>query len=220
VSERTTLEAMIMHSDNTATDMVLKHIGPDNVRAFLTSGQFANTLIPDSTLSFFGYLFGAPDYRTFTWDRLVASGGQPFVNPVLNTVTTLASSADDLVSLYSRALHGEFFEHDQTLNELRALLSFGDPIWVVPYPLGVSPFGKGGSIDISGTHILCVPGAMFFDDVWVYFAFILNWSDAAPTDPVTRDAFLKATATSLQLVKDALAAPLSSGPTGRLPATR
>jgi len=54
----------------------------------------------------------------------------------------------------------------------------------------------------------------------VYFAFILDWADAAPTDPVTRDAFLKATATSLQLVKDALAAPLSSGPTGRLPATR
>ncbi|MBA3353841.1 MAG: serine hydrolase, partial [Blastocatellia bacterium] len=32
VTERTTLEAMITHSDNTATDMTLKHVSADQVR--------------------------------------------------------------------------------------------------------------------------------------------------------------------------------------------
>ena len=32
VSERTALEAMILHSDNTGTDMSMKHVGADNVR--------------------------------------------------------------------------------------------------------------------------------------------------------------------------------------------
>ncbi len=37
VSERTTMEAMIVHSDNTATDMILKQAAPDAVREFIAS---------------------------------------------------------------------------------------------------------------------------------------------------------------------------------------
>ena len=37
VSERTTLEAMITRSDNTATDMILKLVGADNVRRFIAA---------------------------------------------------------------------------------------------------------------------------------------------------------------------------------------
>ena len=37
VSERTALEAMILHSDNTGTDMSIKLVGPDNVRGFIAS---------------------------------------------------------------------------------------------------------------------------------------------------------------------------------------
>ena len=59
-----------------------------------------------------------------------------------------------------------------------------------------------------GFHALCVPGALFFDDVWVYFAFILNWTAADVSDPVTCAGFLDATAKALQLVKDSLAAPV------------
>jgi beta-lactamase class A len=116
VSERTAMEAMISHSDNTATDIMLKQAGPDAVRAFLASAGFTSTAIPDSTRSYFGYLKGATDYQTFTWEQLVATADDPFVNPVLNPTSTLASSADDLVSVYSRAMPGEFFEHDETLN--------------------------------------------------------------------------------------------------------
>jgi beta-lactamase class A len=218
VSERTAMAAMISHSDNTATDIMLKHVGPDSVRSFLASAGLSSSAVPDSTRSFIGYLKGAPDYLTFTWERLVATADDPFVNPALNPTSTLASSADDLVSLYSRAMPGEFFEHAETLNSLRTTLSMGDLIWVVPFPLGATSFGKGGGFDAGTFHAVCAPGALCFDDVWLYFAFILNWdTSTADADPATLAAFLAATADALQVVKDSL----DGRPNGpRLPGTR
>lgn len=206
VSERTALEAMILHSDNTGTDMAMKLVGADKVRAFIASAGLTKTLIPESTRSFIGYLLGAPDYLTFTWEQTVAAANDPIVNPPLNQTQTLASSADDLVSYYTRALQGEFFEHEQTLNEYRALLSIGDVIWLLPLPLGVSAFAKGGSIDVPGFHALCAAGGMLFDDTWVYFCFTINWPAAAETDPATVGAWAAASSRALQLVKDSLAA--------------
>ena len=37
VSERTAMEAMILHSDNTAADVCLKNVGPDKVRGLIAS---------------------------------------------------------------------------------------------------------------------------------------------------------------------------------------
>jgi beta-lactamase class A len=204
VSERTALEAMIMHSDNTGTDMSFKQVGPRNVRSLIASAGLTNTLVPESTRVFFGYLLGAKNYKTFTWADLAAANG-PFVNPPLNTVQTMASSADDLVSYYSRAVHGKFFSHSQTLNEFRRILAIGGAIWLLPVPLGVSAFVKGGSIDVPGFHAVCVPGAMVFDDRWVYFCMTINWDANALTDPDTVNAFLAAGSRALTLVKAALA---------------
>jgi beta-lactamase class A len=64
VSQRTALEAMIMHSDNTGTDMCIKHASPDKVRALIASAGLKNTMIPESTRVFFGYLLGAKNYQT------------------------------------------------------------------------------------------------------------------------------------------------------------
>jgi beta-lactamase class A len=83
VSERTALEAMILHSDNTGTDMSIKLVGPDNMRGFIASAGLTNTLVPDSTRVFFGYLVGAPHYKTFTWDDLLAAADDPNVNSPL-----------------------------------------------------------------------------------------------------------------------------------------
>ena len=204
VSQRTALEAMVLHSDNTGTDMSIRAAGIDKVRAFIASAGLRNTLVPDSTRSFFGYLLGASDYLTFTWDELLAAPG-PVVNSPLNDVQSLASSADDFVSYYSRALQGEFFQQDATLDEFRRILAMGDAIWIVPVPLGVSAFVKGGSIDVQGFHAVCVPGGMLFDDRWVYFCFIINWYAPAEFDLVTYGAFLSATNAALQMVKDGLA---------------
>ncbi len=206
VSERTTLEAMITHSDNTATDMALKLAGPGNVRRFIASIGLTSTMIPDSTRIFLGYLLGAANYQTFTWQDLVAAeeAGAPVVNSPLNSVQTMASSADDLVAYYSASLQGAFFSNPATLNQFREILTMGGAIWLVPLPLGVSAFAKGGSIDVPGFHAVCVAGGMFFDNRWVYFCLIINWYAPAGTDTDTVSAFLAAASPALTLVKDAL----------------
>jgi beta-lactamase class A len=204
ISQRTALEAMILHSDNTATDISIKHVGIGRVRAFIARVGLKDTLVPDSTRAFFGYLLGVKDPKRFSWDELQALTDAPEVNPPLNDVQTLASSADDFVSYYSRALRGRFFEHDATLNEFRRILAMGDAIWLVPLPLGVSAFVKGGSIDVPGFHAICVPGGMFFDGRWVYFCLTINWYAQGETDPPAVAAFLKAASTALTMVKNAL----------------
>jgi len=206
VSQRTALEAMIQHSDNTGTDMSLKLVGPENVRQLIASAQLSNTLIPESTRAFFGYLLGAKDYKTFSWNELTAATNNPMVNSPMNQVQTLASSAGDFVSYYSRALQGEFFKNKETLAEYRRILSLGDAIWLVPLPLGGSAFCKGGSIDVVKFHALCAPGGMVFGDRWVYFAFVQNWYAEAESDPKTVAEFTKAISQAMSMVKDALAA--------------
>jgi beta-lactamase class A len=203
VSERTALEAMICHSDNTATDMIFKHVGVGNIRKLIASLRLKQTLVPDSTRIFFGYILGAKDYQHYTWKDLTESDGT-FVKPPLNPVETLASSADDFVSYYSRALRGRLFKHEQTLSQFRAVLSMGDAIWLLPLPIGVSAFVKGGSIDTPGFHAVCVPGGMFFENRWVFFSITINWDAPAETDPDTVKAFLAAGSRALQTVKDVL----------------
>jgi beta-lactamase class A len=206
VSLRTALEAMILHSDNTATDMCLKHVGPEKVRELIASMGLKSTMIPDSTRVFFGYLLGAKDYKNFTWAALGAAANQSMVNKPLNDVVCMSSSADDFVSYYSRALQGQFFQNQQTLNQFRQVLSMGDAIWRMPMPLGVSAFVKGGSIDVPGFHAVCVPGGMLFDDSWVYSCLTINWTAASETDPSTVQAFAAAASRALAMVKEALSA--------------
>jgi beta-lactamase class A len=201
VSERTTLEAMITRSDNTATDMMFKLAGAANVRRFIAASGLRRTLVPDSTRAFSGYLFGAEDYLTLTWERLQEVVKGPIQHPFLNDVETLASSADDLVSYYSRALQGAFFEHRETLNEFRRILTLCDFIYLVPLPMGVSAYAKSGNADTEGFHARSIAGGMFFSEHWVYFAFVINWFAEAPTDPGTVNRFFAAIHKALEIVK-------------------
>jgi beta-lactamase class A len=175
VSERTALEAMITRSDNTATDIIFKLVGADNIRSFVAGAGLINTLLPDSTRALTAYVFGASNYKTITWDELLQVVQGPIVHPFLNDVETFASSADDLVSYYSRALQGEFFRHAETLQEFRRILTLCDFIYLVPLPLGVSAYAKSGNADFPGFHARSIAGAIFFSGRWVYFAFIINW---------------------------------------------
>jgi beta-lactamase class A len=124
----------------------------------------------------------------------------------MNKVETMASTADDFVSYYSRALHGDFFKNKETLNEFRRILAGSDAIWLLPLPLGVSAFVKGGSIDVAGFHAVCAPGGMLFDDRWVYFFVAINWYAKATTDVETASAFAAAASRALTLVKEKLSA--------------
>lgn len=203
VSERTTMEAMITRSDNTATDMMFKLAGANNVRSFVSSIGLTNTFIPDSTRAVTAYVFGVPDYLTISWEDLqpYAKAGK-LVHPFLNDVETLASSADDFVSYYSRALQGQFFKHAATLNEFRRILTLCDFIYLIPVPLGVSAYAKSGNADIPGFHARSFAGGMFANGRWSYFAFIINWDSEAPEDPQTVHQFFAAINQTLTLVKD------------------
>jgi beta-lactamase class A len=204
ISERTAMEAMITHSDNTGTDMVLKEAGAHNVRHFIASIGLKSTMIPDSTRVLSGYLLGAPNYKTITWDELVSLATGSLVYPALNNVETLASSADDLVSFFARALQGRFFRSQQTLQQFRRILSLGDITYMVPFPLGASVFGKAGYFDSPGDHARCIAGGMYFRDRWVYFATILNWTAAELDDSETVAAYFRATRGAIALVQDRL----------------
>ena len=204
VSERTAMEAMITRSDNTATDMMFKAAGTDNVRNFIASAGLTSTRVPESTRAFTGYLFGAPDYKNLTWEQLRQVVTGPVVQPFLNDVQTLASSANDLVSYYSRALQGEFFQHRETLNEFRRVLTLCDFIYLVPLPTGVSAYAKSGNADMAGFHARSIAGGLLFGDQWVYFAFVINWYAGSDDDPETVALFFSAINESLTLVKSAL----------------
>ena len=205
VSERTALEAMITRSDNTATDMIFKVAGVGNIRNFIASAGLLSTRIPNSTRAFAAYLFGVSDYDHVTWEQIdELSHRGVVVQPFLNDVQTLASSPDDLVSYYSRALQGEFFQHDETLTEFRRLLTLCDFIYLIPLPAGVSAYAKSGNVDYPGFHARSIGGGLFFGDQWVYFAFIINWYAMSGADPQTIQQFFAAINQSLTLVKTAL----------------
>jgi beta-lactamase class A len=206
VSERTTLEAMITRSDNTATDMAFKLVGAENVRKLVASAGLKRTLVPDSTRALTAYVFGAPNYKTITWEELQKVVKGPLVHPFLNDVETLASSADDFVSYYSRALQGKFFQHGETLNEFRRILTLCDFIYLVPLPLGVSAYTKSGNADFPGFHARSLAGGIFFSGHWVYFAFIINWYASGGEDTETVDRFFSAIHRALTLIKERLSA--------------
>ena len=101
-------------------------------------------------------------------------------------------------------MQGEFFRHDETLEEFRRILTLCDFIHLIPVPLGVSVFAKSGNADIPGFHARAFAGGMFFDDQWVYFAFILNWYAPAGDDPRTVEKFFAAIHDALARVREAL----------------
>ena len=206
VTLRTALEAMVSHSDNTATDMTLRHVGPERVQAFVEAIGLRRTRIPASTRQFVGYIFGRPDWRATTWADLQADDPGLTPRPILNDEITMASTADDLVAFYARALQGEFFRYAETLAVFRAILSLADAI-AGSMPLGVSAFGKGGSIEFGGNHALTFAGGMYVPDRWVYFALLLNWTDAeAGPGAAVQAPYVAAARTIFALVRDRLGA--------------
>jgi beta-lactamase class A len=122
----------------------------------------------------------------------------------LNDVETLASSADDFVSYYSLALPGALFEHAQTLNEFRRILTLCDFIYLIPLPLGASVYAKSGNADVPGFHARSIAGALFVSNHWVYFAFIINWFTPEAEDPETVAKFFAAINTALSLIMNSL----------------
>lgn len=200
---RTALEAMITHSDNTATDMVLQHVGPERVQAFIDGIGLRQTEIPTSTRQFFGYVAGVPDWQATTWAELQGEDAPGATRPILNDTITMASTASEMVAFYARVLPGEYFQYAETLSEFRNILAMGDVL--ITMPLGVNGFGKGGSIDFDGSHVVTIAGGLYVPDRWVYFALFLNWTDAeGGSSAEVRGPAIAAAKTIFSLVRDRL----------------
>src|SRR5215212_3214421 len=208
VTARTTLQAMILESDDTAADMMLKRIDAERVRGLIADLGLHQTRIPDSTRQYVGYVFGDPDWRTLSWERLLPLVKNTPYPPrfALNDEITMASTADDLVSFYARALPGELFRYPETLAAFREVLSLKDEI-VQIMPLGVNSYLKGGSLDAFSDHVLSAAGGIYAAQRWVYFAVILNWTDAeAGTVASVGPTFVSVAHAAFTAIRDRLGA--------------
>ena len=181
---KSALEAMITHSDNTATDVTLAAVGPDRVRALIAEAGLAATQIPDSTRRLFSYLAGAPDGVDVGWagmQRLIKEPLSKDARAALNDRETMASTADDLVKWYQQALRGSFFKQPETLLEFKRIQAMADSLAYV-VPPDTLAYGKGGSIDWNNFHCFSLAGQMIVAKVPVTFCFTVNWT--GPDDGV------------------------------------
>jgi beta-lactamase class A len=175
---RSVLEAMISHSDNTATDIAIGAVGAAPVRALIAEAGLKATQIPDSTRRLFSWLAGAPEGVDIGWEgieRMQAGLLPGTVRPPLNDQQTMAGTAEEMVSWYRQALSGAFFTEAATLVEFKRIQSMADSI-VHVVPADTAAYAKGGSIDWEGFHCFCLPGQMIVSKVPVTFCFTINWT--------------------------------------------
>jgi beta-lactamase class A len=185
------LEAMIAHSDNTATDIALAEVGADRVRALIAEAGLTRTKIPHSTRRMFSWIAGADAGVDLGWDGVerVAAGPMPAqARQPVNDTETMMSTADDLVRWYQAALSGAYFGKPATLTEFRRIQSMADALPVL-LPPGIYGTGKGGSIDWAGFHCFCMAGQMIVREEPATFCFTVNWTGADDTVGPTFDRF-------------------------------
>ena len=181
---RSVLEAMITHSDNTATDMALAAAGVDKVRALIAEAGLGATQIPHSTRRLFSWLAGAPEGVDLGWEgvqRAVAAPVAGKTRPALNGQQTMASTAEDMVRWYRQALRGTYFKKPGTLLEFKRIQAMASAI-VHSVPPDTIAYAKGGSIEWAGFHCFSLPGQMIVGKVPVTFSFTINWT--GPDDGV------------------------------------
>lgn len=192
------LEAMIAHSDNTATDVAMAAVGADRVRALIAQAGLKRTQVPDSTRRLFSYLAGAPEGVDAGWAGVQRLAETPSAARLaLNDRQTMASTAEDMVSWYRQALGGAFFEKPGTLVEFKRIQAMADAL-VHVVPANTMAYGKGGSIDWQGFYCFCLPGQMIVGKVPVTFCFTINWTGAADGVGAIFQAYKTAIAEVLQ----------------------
>jgi len=199
---RSVLEAMIAHSDNTATDIALKKIGVDAVRALIARVPLQGVRVPTSTRRLFSYIAGAPQGQDLGWagaqavmaDRLP---GQP--RPIVNDVETMVAPASDLVSWYRYVLSGRLFTSATALSEFRRISAMADALSFV-VPAGVAAYGKGGSIVWQGENALSLAGQMVVRGIPASFCFSYNWPGGPDSVPPATEALIPAVRNVLRAV--------------------
>ena len=172
---RNVLEAMISHSDNTATDAAMAAVGVANVRALIKEAGLGQTQIPESTRRLFIFLASGKN-ENIGWAEVLKLLDKPTnVQPTINPTQTMASTSYDMVKWYQDALRGRFFKQPATLLEFKRIQAMADAL-VRVVPPDTMAYGKGGSIDWADFHCFCLPGQMIVKAVPVTFCFTINWT--------------------------------------------
>ncbi|MBR0667626.1 serine hydrolase [Roseomonas hellenica] len=175
---RSVLEAMIAHSDNTATDAAMRKVGAATVRALVEEAGLRQTRIPTSTRRLFSWLAGAPAGTDLDWAGMQAmvAGRTPITpRPAVNDGESILSSAADLVAWYRPALSGGFFTRPETLTEFKRIQAMADAMSMIA-PADTAAYGKGGSIEWDGFNCLCAAGQIVVRGVPATFCFTRNWN--------------------------------------------
>ncbi len=183
---RSVLEAMISHSDNTATDAILAAVGANSVRDMISDVGLTSVSIPDSTRRLFTYLASGQDVDV-SWETLkeyVAS--PPNAQTAINGVQSMLASASDMVRWYETALLDPSFFTPADLAEFKRISSMADALHVI-VPDNIASYGKGGSISWNDFSCISVSGQMVVPTMdpgrpWipVTFSFNVNWGSDEP----------------------------------------
>ncbi|MGH7045029.1 MAG: serine hydrolase [Stellaceae bacterium] len=194
---RVVLEAMITHSDNTATDLAMLKAGVGAVRALIAKAGLRSIRIPDSTRIFASYILGAPAGVDLGWPGILDAAKHPPgpTRPLLNPVVTLAGTARDFVSWYEQALAGVFFAKPETLVEFKRIQAMSDQI-VKTVPANTPAWAKGGEVgNFNGSNAKSFAGQMLArGNTPVTFCFIVNWTSSQNDFPAVEAEFFAAIA--------------------------
>jgi beta-lactamase class A len=202
-SARTILEAMIAHSDNTATDAAMRRVGVDKIRAFLANANLKGARVPDSTRRFFSYLAGYPADADMGWAGIkdfVAGKNRRSPREAINDEQTMVCPAAEFVDYYKRALAGQFFAKPETLVEFKRILAMADAV-TIAIPADTPAYLKGGSIDWEGFHCIAIAGQMIVGRTPVTFCLTLNWRDSEASEAAQVPAYKSAVAGLLARIK-------------------
>ncbi len=176
-SAQVVLEAMIAHSDNTATDIALHRVGPGTVRALIAERGLSATRIPDSTRIMFSTMGGAPPGTDLGWaaTRAIAENGPTLPpRPAINEYQTMVSTGRDMVAWYAAVLEGKVFAQPGTLDVFKRIQMMADAMPRLAPP-DVIAYGKGGSISWGNFQALALAGRMVAGAVTADFFFAVNW---------------------------------------------
>ncbi|MGB3288698.1 MAG: serine hydrolase [Burkholderiaceae bacterium] len=190
-SAKSVLEAMIAHSDNTATDVVLNAVGADQVRQLIKSMGLNETRIPDSTRKLFSYLAGAPSGTDLGWQGMLdmQNGKSPGPSRApINPAQTMLSTASEMTRWYEQVLAGKLFQKPETLAEFKRISAMADAMPML-VPADTMAYGKGGSIDWEDFHCFCAAGQMVQPNQRSSFCFIVNWKGPGDSVPAMFEAF-------------------------------
>nr|WP_314075623.1 serine hydrolase [uncultured Roseococcus sp.] len=199
---RSVLEAMIAHSDNTATDIALKKIGVEAVREAIARVPLNGVRLAASTRRMFSYLAGAAPGQDLGWAGMEAVNADRLPGPargIMGEGETMVAPASTMVAWYRHVLSGRFFTSETALSEFRRISAMADALNII-VPPGIAAYGKGGSIVWNGENALSVAGQMVVRGVPASFCFSYNWPGGPESVAPATEAMIPAVRAVLRAV--------------------